>query len=311
MPPLWYGIAALCISTLALFIAIKNYRRKAGLLIRGGFSIASGIDCNDKYVSNVLLENLKDRPVTVFSIYLRIGHNYYLEVENFEETPLLLRAYETYQKEYGPIQFYGINFNRMNLSSLLDDDSVKKRLVLSTSDGKYIIPSGIPRWNPISDFFRNHMTAVVRPVHITYNGKYVGENIKYVIEICGENEETEVLLIHPNDFNIKKFRNFSLTRESLESVALLNDHLEEQIRNGRLICKSFKVHDVNEWRQRVTEFYTAQTIDARYYGLLRYHIVGRLLTLYSDRKLKAENAKRRFRIRPVASTALTPNDTDE
>lgn len=164
----WYAIAALCISALALFVATKNYRRKAGILVRGAFSLAESRDCNDKFVSNIILENLKDRAITIFAVYLRVGHSYYVEVENFEDRPLLLRAFETYQKDYGPIQFYGINSNRINLNDILNEPKAKKCLVLSTADGKYVVPSSIRRWSPVGDFFRNHLTAVVRPVRAVY-----------------------------------------------------------------------------------------------------------------------------------------------
>jgi hypothetical protein len=275
-------------------VAAKNYRRKAGVFVRGSFSIASSRDCNDQYVSNVILENLKDRAITVFCIYLRVGHSYYVEIDDFEDKPLVLKAYETYQRDYGPIQFYGININRMNLNPLLEDPKVPKRLVLSTSDGKYVVPSNIRRWSPIGDFFRNHMTAIVRPIRTVYKDTYVGGNIKYVIEFVGKNGAAEVVPIHPEAFRGKMFHTFSLTRESLETVESLNSYLTEQVEAGRLVGKTFVVHDVDAWHQRASEFYTGQPLEAEYYGLFKYHVVGRLLTKISDWKLKKENAKRRL-----------------
>lgn len=291
----WCAIIALCISVLALFVATKNYRRKSGILVRGAFSLASSRDCNDDYVSSITLENLKDRTVTVFAIYLRVGHNYYVEVENFEGRPLLLKPFETYQQKYGPIQFYGINTNRINLNSLLKSTKVKKRLVLSTADGKYVVPFRINMWNPISDFFQNHLTAVIHPISTTYKEKYLGENIKYVIEFIAENDNSEVVLVHPEDYRLKKFKNFNLTQESLESSSSLTSYLEEQREAGTLLCKKFIVHDLDAWRARTAEFFTGRTFEAEYYGPFKYYLAGRLLTLHSDWKLKRENAKRRLK----------------
>lgn len=288
----WYAVVAICVSTLALFIAAKNYRRKAGLFIRGAFSIASSRDCDDQYVSIVILENLKDRAITVFSIYLRVGHNYYIELENLEDRPLLLKAYETYQKNYGPLQFYEINCRQMNLNSLLGNTKVNKRLVLSTSEGKYVVPSSIRRWSPIGDFFRNHMTAVVRPVRTSYKEKHVGGNIKYVVEFIGENGQAEIIPIHPEDFRLKIFRNFPLTPSSLESTESLKAYLTEQMNSGKLVCRSFNVHDVAAWKERAAEIYHGPTIQATAIGFLYYHVGGRLFTWFSDRKLRKENAKR-------------------
>lgn len=288
----WYAVAAICISTLALFVAIKNYWRKAGVFVRGSFSMASSRDCNDRYVSSLILENLKDRAITVFSVYLRVGHNYYVQVEDFDDKPLLLRAYESYHREYGPIQFYGINSNRMKLDALLESPKVPKRLVLSTSEGKYVVPSAIQRWSPIGDFFRNHMTAVVHPVKTVFKGEHIGGNIRYVIEFFGESGSSEIVLIHPDDYRLQKFRRFSLTRESLESAAALNEYFNEQGKSGKLVCRSFKVHEVHAWRERAAEFYTGPLIEARHYSFLQYHALGWLATRIADRRLRADNTGR-------------------
>lgn len=288
----WYSIAAVCISILALFVATKNYWRKAGIHLRGSFSIASCISCDDTYVSNVILENLKDRAITIFTIYLRVGHSYYIEIEDFSDRPLLLKPYESHLKEYGPIQFYGVNMNRIDLNSLLRNPTVSKRLVLSTSEGKYVVPSAIRQWSPIGDFFRNHMTAIVRPVQAMYKDKYIGGNVKYVIEFIGDNGQSEIVPIHPNDYQLKMFRKFSLTLESLESLTTLSDYLGEQQRNGKLVCRSFTVLDMDSWRERANEFYSEKRIHAEYIGFFTYHVFGRVATRLADRKLRIENAKR-------------------
>ncbi len=296
MTPTWYLIVALSISTVALVIATMNYRRKSGSLVRGIFSIGSSIECNDLFVNSLILENLKDRAITVYAIYLRIGHNYYITLEKFEDKPLLLKAFETYQKEYGPIQFYGINTDRIDLNKLLQNPKVKRRLVLSTGDGKYVVPSPIKRWHPVGDFFKNHLTAIIHPVQITFKGKYLGSNIRYVVEFTGENGNEEIVLIHPEDFRVKKFRNFTLTKETLNTKESLETHLQEQMDNGKLICKKIVVHDTTLGQKNVGEFYNGKLLEAPYCGRFQYYIAGRLFTWSADRKLKREN-----KIRTLAS----------
>jgi hypothetical protein len=280
---------------LALFVATKNYWRKAGIHMRGSFSIASSISCDDSYVSNVILENLKDRAITIFTIYLRVGHSYYIEIEDFSDRPLLLKPYESHHKEYGPIQFYGVNMNRIDLNPLFKSPSVPKRLVLSTSEGKYVVPSVIRQWSPIGDFFRNHMTAIIRPVQAMYKDKYIGGNVKYVIEFIGDNGQSEIVPIHPSDYQLKMFRKFSLTRESLESLTTLNDYLREQQLSGKLVCQSFTVLDMDSWRERANESYSDKRVHAEYIGFFNYHVFGRVATRLADRKLRIENAKRSAR----------------
>lgn len=287
-----YYITAVCLSMMALVVTFRNYRRKSGIYVRGSFSIGSSIYCNDSYITHVILENLKDRAVTVFSIYLKVGHNFYVEVENLEDKPLILRPFETYKKEFGPIEFYGINSNKINMNPILKDKKVKKQLVLSTSDGKYKVPTNLRRWNPVWEFFQNHTTAIVRPVQSTYKEVGLGGNVKYVIEFIGEDNKEEIVPIHPRDYEIKKFRNFTLTRESLESKEALEQLLEGQVQTGKLSCKKYIVHDLKAWRERVHEFYTGETLDAEYFTWFRYRILGKIATKYSNWKLKKENAKR-------------------
>jgi hypothetical protein len=148
------------ISVLALLFTIKNYRRKAGMHVRGVFTIEASRASDDVYIKEIILENLKDRAVTIFSIYLKIGHNYYVELENLQEKPLVLKPFETYRQQFGPIEFYGVNSNKIVLNDLLNNRTVRKQLVLSTADGKYQVPSSIRRWSPVGDFFRNHLTAL-------------------------------------------------------------------------------------------------------------------------------------------------------
>lgn len=286
-----YYITAVCLSTMALVVTFRNYRRKSGIYVRGSFSIGSSIYCNDSYITHIILENLKDRAVTVFGIYLKVGHSYYIEVENFDDKPLILRPYETYNKEFGPIEFYGINTDKINMNSVLKEKKAKKQLVLSTSDGKYKVPASIYRWNPVWEFFQNHMTAIVRPVTSTFKDIGLGGNIKYILEIIGENDKDEIIPIHPNDYQIMKFRHFNLTKESLESKETLEQFIEEQMQLGKLLCKKYVVHDLREWRERVHEFYSGETIDAEFINWFQYRVIGKISTKYSDWTLKKENAK--------------------
>jgi hypothetical protein len=296
-----------CISILGFIVAIKGYRRKTGVLIRGSFGIASATACNDKYISQILLDNLKDRAVTLFAIYLKVGPNYYIEIEDFENEPLILKPFELYQKQIGPIEFYSVNNNRIIMKELFDNPSIKMQIVLSTSDGKYKVPRNIKYWNPIGDFFDNHLTAIVKTVHSEYKGKYLGANVLYTVEFIGYNGKEEIVSIEKDDYHIKKFRTFSLTEESLISKKTLESHLQKQIDLGNLQVKSFMVYDMNSWRKVVHEFYDGKTINAKYFNAFEYHIMGRFGTILSDRKLRRENGLRK-QIPQVVTEEITLND---
>ena len=63
--------------------------------------------------------------------------------------------------------------NRIKLNQLLSSKKVKTFLVLSTSNGKYVVKEWIQRWDPITDFFKNHFTAPIQSMRSnSQNGYY-------------------------------------------------------------------------------------------------------------------------------------------
>jgi hypothetical protein len=300
--PFPYGILPLIFSFLAFVVALLNYRRKAGMLVRGTFSMTSSQESNGMYLSSLVIENLKDRAITVFAIYLRLGSNYYIQIEDFETKPLILRAFETYQKQYGPIEFYGVNTKRINLDGLFHDKNTKMRLVLSTSDGKFAVPGRLRKWSPVDQYFRNYLTAVVRPVRGRYKDKDIGGGVKYVIDILNEDGTEEVIPIHPRDFEVQLFRRFDLTREALETQETLEAFLQEQIGSGKLVCKKCTVFDVQRWRAEARRGYSGETVKATSYSAFQYYVMGRITTIYLSWKQRRANTKEAPTRRPFESS---------
>lgn len=293
LPPLW-TLAALALSGLALAVAYLNFRRKSSLSLRASYSwTQSSVDADDQHLSSLVVENLKDRAVTIFRIYLRVGHNFYVEIEDFQDKPLVLRAFETWHKEYGPIEFYGVSGKRIAMNSLFDDKRARKRIVLATSDGKYVITKRPKHWDPVHDFFKNHMTAVIRPVSTTYKGKPISGTASYLVEIVGTSGAVEVVSLQKDGYRFQRFKNFRLTKESLESIETLRAFFNEQIEAGSLICQSIEVVDIGAWRERERKDYNrAAPIKAAYVGYLRYRVAGRIGTILSDRRLAQVNKRR-------------------
>jgi hypothetical protein len=288
LPPSW-TLLALALSSLALLVSYLNFRRKSSLKLRASYSwVSSSEAADDQHLSSIVIENLKDRAVTIFAIYLRVGHNYYVKVENFEDKPLILRAFETWHKEYGPIEFYGINTQRIAMNSLFADKRARKRIVLSTSDGKYVVTKAPKHWDPVYDFFNNHMTAIVWPVRGTYKGTAIGGRVLYVVDIVLSSGETEIISIHSMDYEVQRFKNFRLTKESLASADALKKYLQQQVDTGLLVCRSFEVIDLNEWRAKERD-YKGQPIEARYSSYFKYKLLGRVATILAKLKLRKQN----------------------
>jgi hypothetical protein len=279
------------ISTSILFVGIWNYRRKSGLNIQGSYTVSSSRDCDDKYVSSIILENLKDRSITIFAIYLQVGRPYHVEIDNFEDAPLILKPFETFHKEYGPIEFYAFNMKKVKMDVLLDSKNVRKRLVLSTSQGRYIIRKGLYRWDPIIEYFRNSYAAIPKPITSTYKQLLLGSNVKYVVELGFKDGENQVIPIHRRDHELKRFRSFRLTPESIADKEALEAFLESMRVEGKLNCETLKVTDIDAWRETDRTGYEEPKIVLTDVGPIRYHIFGRLHSIYTDWRMKRNNRR--------------------
>lgn len=280
------------ISTSILFVGVWNYRRKSGLDIQGSYTVSSNRDCDDKYVSSIILENLKDRSITIFAIYLQVGRPYHVELDNFEDAPLILKPFETFRKEYGPIEFYAFNMKKVKMDALLDSNNVRKRLVLSTSQGRYVIRKSLYRWDPIIEYFRNSYAATPKPITSTYKQLSLGSNVRYVVELGFKNGENQIIPIHRRDHELKRFRSFRLTPESIADKEALEAFLESMRVEGKLNCETLKVTDIDAWRETNRTGYEDPKIVLTDIDPIRYHIFGRLQSIYTDWRMKRDNRRR-------------------
>jgi hypothetical protein len=277
-------------TAIALYFTLRLYRLKSGVSVRGGCSTCSSIECSDNYVSSLTLENLKDRAITIFGIYFKLGNNYYVQVENFENDPLILEPFKTYHREYDPIMFYQFNMKRIKLNDLFRDRKVKQQIILSTSDGRYKVKPSLRRWNPIFDSFRNYLTVTSIPRRLAYGGQDYGSKTKFLVEFKYDDDEEDIVVpIYPRDYEIKKFKRLQLTKESLQSKEALEAFLSGQQKQGNLDSSSFKVHDFQEWKKESYDLDSMETIDAVYIGKFRYYVLGWLLTKKESRKLNKAN----------------------
>lgn len=276
---------ALAVSLTALYFVVRNYRRKSGIHIRGQFCICSSAYAEDKYVSSMTLENFKDRPVIIFKVFLRIGANYYMLLDDFEYEPKILKPYESYTKNFGPVDFYVVNMNRVKFNKLLDSSDVKKSLVLSTSHGKYVVKEWMDVWDPVFDFFKNHMTASVIPMRPIKGAGYYGSDVKYLVNIFAEDGYKETIPVYSEDYNYPRFDRFRLTEESLASRENLEIFLTEQAINGNLKCVDVKVIDAKQLMKENYGHNYEKSFEAKYYHWITYIVVGKFLTKLSDIRL--------------------------
>ena len=74
------------------------------------------------------------------------------------------------------------------------------------------------------------MTALIHPMRSTYKNKFYGSEVKFIVDIKTEDGKEKTIPIYPRDYEIRRFKKFSLTRESIES--------KEALEQGNRIKKS-------------------------------------------------------------------------
>lgn len=285
------ALASLVAAAIALLFAFRGDLRKTGIDIRYDLKVTTGsIWANDQYVSEVSLENVKDRSVSIYKIYLELGHGLFIEIEDFTESPLTLDAYSLYQNKHDPIEFYSSQMSRIKID--LDNRRVRRRILLTTSQGRYYPKRGINRIDdPFFDTITKNITTVVAvPFRLLYHGRSHGSKAKYVVTLTGTNGKEELIPVYIRSHEISPFRNFRLTKESLESKESLENFLQSQADEGNLSCEDFKVFDLEPLRREVLEEYSSVvTVVPR--GWFIHKVLGRCITIWEKWKLHRKNKK--------------------
>ena len=284
---------ALVISLIALSVAIRNYLRKSGIHVKGQFTISSSTYAEDQYVDHFTLENFKDRSVVIFKVFLRVGPNYYIELSNFEHEPKILKSYESFTQVLDPVDYYSLNMNRIKLNQLLNSKKVKTFLVLSTSNGKYVVKEWIQRWDPIMDLFKNHFTAPIQSMRSNNQNGYYGADYVYLVKLLMEDGYIKTVPIYSEDYNYPRFQNFRLTQESLKSTGNLEKFLIGQAIGGKINFVNVEVLDGKEIISKSYGLGFAKTIEAKRYSWFTYLVIGKIVTKLSDIRFYFINRKRR------------------
>ncbi len=284
---------SILIALVALYVAFRNYRRKSGILIYGGASISKDYLSSYPYVSDLILENQKDRAVTIYAIYLKVGHNYYLEIENLEGNPLVLKPYESLRKSYTRAYVYTSSTSLVSLRRLLNDVNVKKRVALSTAMGRYIVPARVKHWSPILDYFHNVLTITVRPWQIEYKGISLGDNIRYCLDVMSASGNSTVVVTGSE--LTSTLYGIRFPKAALESVTTLEDYLEQKRKEG-VIPPGVTIHisPIGEIvGGQMNGLSMEKEIELPYYSFISFKVVGRALTIWQSITIRLSNASMR------------------
>ncbi len=243
--------------------------------------------------SNITLENLKDRATVIFKIYLQLGHNYYVELEDHTDQPLVIKPFEAYQSNYEQIICYAAGMRRIKIDKLISDKKVKKHIVLSTTSGKYKVTTDIKLWDPIGNLFKNYMTAIIKPKRLIYKEKSYGINTKYLVRLQNKNGHEQIVPLRADNENSKIFMNFDLTKEALDTKDNLSRFFEKQKKRKAIEYNEIEIIEYQKESHIAFKLKDLESIEAKPHGFLYYRILGRLFTLMENRKMRINNRNRK------------------
>jgi len=214
-------------------------------------------------------------------------------VEDFSDSPLILKPFEVYYKEYDPILFYSLGADITKIDNLIENKKIKKKVLLTTTNGKYLVKPDTKRWDPIIPFFSNHSTALIDPIRLKFRDKNYGINVKFLIVVTQEKGEEYVITIYKDDYRHSRFAKFQLTKESIETKETLQKFLKKQKEEGRFDFKDIEIIDFEEEVNKVKNKYPKDVIPVESYNFFKYRIVAKALTIIDKYKMYKTNKQNR------------------
>lgn len=250
------ALATLAISAFAALYAWQAVRLKKSVKIQSqtiGGHIPQGF--TDKYPRTVLLQNLKDKSEAIFGIYMQVGHNLYVELEDLEDDPIIIGPFETISRTYEPVSLYGMNSRRLDLNRMLEDPRIKKRIVLHTSQGKHVTKTRNAHWSPIGEVLfgsgiglaQAHWIAEPKLPKI----KSIPFDAKYVVEIQNDQDKRYLYITETGN------KQLGITQEHLQNPDGLKEVIEKTFGSRDYYPSSIEIFSVedNQELEHLQEFY--------------------------------------------------------
>ena len=181
---------------------------------------------------------------------------------------------------------------QVDINEILIDTKIKKKIVLSTTNGKYEVIAHIKHWSPTYEYLGNYYTAVIRPERLEYKGKNYGANIKYLVDLKYNNGSEQILAIH-KDPKYNTLKDLHLTPDILSSKSSLETFFREQKEAGTISFEDIKILDFEDEVRQIREHYKEESLRAETHNFFQYRIIGKIKSAWVDFNLWWENRQLR------------------
>lgn len=294
---------SLFVSVIVLLFTYKTYILKYGHKVRGWTGISYSITSSSNYFHTLILENLKDKDLIVFDIFVRFGHNIYLDMldkDNLNESYFhIIPALSTKEFRFGPAIEYTSGTDLVNLSQLFANEKISKKIILSTNQGKVVVSPFKKGWSPISDYFNNYGTVIINPIRYYSDNSIYGrkgkekEQTNPAIDYSTYGNQTLYLVIikrkhfglvtYPiwKDAKVQYFSDIDFTEESLENKDSLKKFLLKAKANNKIDFETIDtIVDFQSYVNSIRKKYSTSPILLEAENWYTYHITDKIQTYW-------------------------------
>lgn len=260
------SIFGLLVSLVVLYITFQTWKLKIGQSARASYGITSSIEADGTYISNVIIQNLKDKDLIIFGIYLRFGYNIYIDLLNINDhydkyhhiiPPLSTRVFEL-----GAPVYYLRGVCEISIDDYFFRNYPKASIILLTNEGKLKASRFKKGWSPIVESFSNYSVLNIIPIRYyakdsvvdthEHTENYIDyasieKTTLYVIRLkLNDNKEYE-FKINPN-FKYKYFKNIDFDEEVVSSKDALRAYLLKCKDDGLInFVEIISIIDFQQW----------------------------------------------------------------
>lgn len=290
----------------AAIISYFSFRLKLGQRALVWFGYTQSLQNQQPYISFLRIENCKDKDLVIHNIYVRYGHNIYINLlgKDFnDQYHIVIPSLSAKEFNFGPAYLYSCSLRKIDLRAIIG--KVKPTIVLATSKGKLVCGNAKGHWIAEREFFKNHTTAVIMPHRLytkdsVYYDKHetpsidytsYNQNVLYVADI-ELNDDRIVQIPIEKDSRLVFFKNITFTDASLLNEGALKKFLNQAKQKNLLDFKKIlKVWDVQAIIKEDIEKMDPDEIDLKAHGWLYHNSVGRFYSILGDIDLWLRNRK--------------------
>ena len=289
----------LIISIIVLVLTYKTWKLKSGISVLGWYGVTSSIESNTPYVSEIKLQNTKDKELAISNIYIHFGKNVYIDMlekdSRFDKYDIVIPPFGSAVLNFGPVFLYSNGTKKANVDELLHQE--KGKIVLSTNDGKLTCGDFKKGWDPISDWFKNYGTDVIsvnryykegsiyvggdEPAKV-YDFTSFGDRTLYIVTLGLKNgHKVEYPIYRFGEQQVTKFDSIGLTKEALNSKGNLKAFINKQKGKGKIDFETlYDIVDVQDRIKQCIKDFDNEPYIPKAEGWFEYHICDKVQTLW-------------------------------